>query len=78
MYPILGTQDEKTRGRQRVQYTYITPILSKESSLVLLPVMDFLNLRLTQESSIVTRLTENDKVIHQDSLTGKDMAVFAR
>ncbi len=72
VFPVLSMNDPKTQGRQRVQYSYVSP-LGNDDTLTLIPKTDILNLHLTDKSEILTRVTEGDKALTQDSKSGNDM-----
>jgi hypothetical protein len=69
---VLSLNDSRTQGRQRVQFKYITPILSGEN-ITVMPKTDILNLKLTKKSEIVTRVMEGTKALHQDSIKTDDL-----
>ena len=64
--------DPKTQGRQRVQYSYVSPLAS-DGSVTVIPKTDILNLKLTKKSEIMTRVMEGTKALIQDSRTGDDL-----
>ncbi len=75
VFPVPSLNDAKSQGRQQVQFTYISP-LTESGTITLVPKTDILNLKLTEKSQILTRLTEWEKALAQDSYTGNDMTVL--
>ncbi len=75
VFPVTSTSDSKTQWRQRVQFTYISP-LSTDGILTIVPKTDVINLKLTEKSEIFTRVIEGSKVISQDSQSGDDIQIL--
>lgn len=57
VFPVLSTSDTKTQGRQRVQLVYVSP-QRDDASVTLIPKTNILNLKLTDTSEILTRVTD--------------------
>ena len=72
VFPVTSMGDPKTQGRQRVQYSYVSPLAS-DGSVTVIPKTDILNLKLTKKSEIMTRVMEGTKALIQDSRTGDDL-----
>ncbi len=72
VFPVPGNNDSKTQGRQRVQWSYITPLESTKN-ITTIPKTEILNLKLTKKSEILTRVTEEEKALVQDSKMGDDL-----
>lgn len=66
VFPVLSKNDTKTQWRQRVQFKYVSPLHMSER-ITLMPKTDILNLKLTDNSEIMTRVTEWTKVLMQES-----------
>jgi hypothetical protein len=75
VFPVTSTSDSKTQWRQRVQFTYISP-LSTDGILSIVPKTDVINLKLTEKSEIFTRVIEGSKVMSQDSHSGDDIKLL--
>lgn len=73
-YPVPPKTDSVSQWRQRVQFTYVTPL--EGDMLSLIPRTDIINLKLTKKSEIVTRVTVWDKSLSQDSKSGDDMTLL--
>ncbi len=76
VFPVPSITDTKTQGRQRVQFTYVSPIW-EDDTVTLIPKTDILNLKLNKKSEILTRVIEWDKALVQDSKTGDDMNLLS-
>lgn len=76
VFPVPSTLDSKTQWRQRVQFTYVSPL--GEDVITLIPKTDILNLKLNKKSEILTRVTEWDKALVQNSKSGDDMSLLSR
>lgn len=72
VFPVLSKNDPETQWRQRVQFTYVTPFYAGEM-VIIIPKTDILNLKLTDKSEIMTRISEWIKVIAQDSEKTNDI-----
>jgi Vault protein inter-alpha-trypsin domain len=76
VFPVLSVTDSKTQGRQRVQFTYISPIW-EDGAVTLIPKTDILNLKLNKKSEILTRVLEWNKVLVQDSKSWDDIGLLS-
>lgn len=76
VFPVPSITDTKTQGRQRVQFTYVSPIW-EDDRVTLIPKTDILNLKLNKKSEILTRVIEWDKALIQDSKSGDDMNLLS-
>ena len=74
-FPVPSNTDATTQGRQKIQFTYVTP-LSREGMITLIPKTTILNLKLTKKSEIITRVMNGDTALEQDSVSGDDLATL--
>ncbi len=77
VYPVLSVKDTKSQGRQKVQIKYITPMEASDDA-VIAPAISVLNLRITDDTKIVTRLKKDTVLLSEDIVTNDQREYLAK
>jgi hypothetical protein len=78
VFPVQGTNDRKTQGRQKVQFTFLTPYTQKHTALTLAPQLKSRNLRLNEATEIKVTFEKDQKIAHRLALSGVEQDFFAK
>ena len=70
VYPVPWKRDEKTLGKQLVQFTILTPIITHQK--LTTPLFSFINLKTDESSSLVYKKYENWGLVENKKLTQKE------
>ncbi|MBD3238534.1 MAG: hypothetical protein GF332_02765 [Candidatus Moranbacteria bacterium] len=75
VFPVTSKRNNKTQGRQKVQFTYLTPIDS-DDEIVLAPKIETLNLTIEEKTKAIVRLRKDDKRIIKESVIKENKEEF--
>lgn len=75
VFPILSKRDERTQWRQRVQITLHTPIAADEP-ISYAPKFSLINTRVDKNSSLVSKVFLNKKLIKEDIIWSEAMDAY--
>lgn len=74
VFPVPWNRNEKTQGRQKVQFTYLAPFAN--ALVTLAPQIQVINLSITDQTEVVTKLKQNNTMLVQDSFKANNWAFF--
>ena len=76
VYPVLSKTDRTTQGRQKVQFSYSTPLNSKDE-IIIAPAIEVFNLSITNSTRAVVRVQNNGVLLSENQINDNHEQFFA-
>ncbi len=76
VFPVTAKNNSKTRGKQKVELTILTPIFDKSDKIEYSPKFSFMNLKFNDESGIVSKIYHNEALKQQDQIKKGDIEEY--